>query len=219
MAVVVEAVERIVAAHPGQRVAVVCHGGVINAYAGHVLGIDEPLFFLPAYTSISRVLAASTGERSIAQPQRDRPPARPAAEPGRARDRSPRTDPSTPARTTALVSGLRGTCVQGRSLSLRTSPGRPSTRSPRMFFVISVVPPSIELARVRRNACCGLAHIIGVLRALHRVAVGLEHPLGAEQVDGELADVLVELGRHGLADRALGPGVADGAQLRRRGCW
>jgi 2,3-bisphosphoglycerate-dependent phosphoglycerate mutase len=63
--VVVEAVERIVAAHPRQRVAVVCHGGVINVYTGHVLGIDDPLFFLPAYTSISRVLAASTGERSI----------------------------------------------------------------------------------------------------------------------------------------------------------
>ena len=64
--VVVEAVEGIVAAHAGHRVAVVCHGGVINAYAAHVLGIDDPLFFLPTYTSISRVFAASTGERSIA---------------------------------------------------------------------------------------------------------------------------------------------------------
>jgi probable phosphoglycerate mutase len=64
--VVVDAVEAIVGAHPGQRVAVVCHGGVINAYAAHVLGIDDPLFFLPTYTSISRVFAASTGERSIA---------------------------------------------------------------------------------------------------------------------------------------------------------
>jgi probable phosphoglycerate mutase len=64
--VVVDAVEGIVAAHAGQRVAVVCHGGVINAYAAHVLGIGDPLFFLPTYTSISRVFAASTGERSIA---------------------------------------------------------------------------------------------------------------------------------------------------------
>ena len=62
---VVEAVERIIAAHPGQRVAVVCHGGVVNAYAGHVLGIDDPLFFLPAYTSISRILASASGIRSI----------------------------------------------------------------------------------------------------------------------------------------------------------
>jgi probable phosphoglycerate mutase len=62
---VVAAVERVVAAHPGGRVAVVCHGGVVNAYCGHVLGIDEPLFFLPAYTSISRVLASASGPRSI----------------------------------------------------------------------------------------------------------------------------------------------------------
>jgi len=64
-AMVVAAIERIVAAHPGQRVAVVCHGGVVNAYAGHVLQIEDPLFFLPTYTSISRVFAASTGQRSI----------------------------------------------------------------------------------------------------------------------------------------------------------
>jgi 2,3-bisphosphoglycerate-dependent phosphoglycerate mutase len=62
---VVEAIERIIATHPGQRVAVVCHGGVVNAYAGHVLGIDDPLFFLPAYTSISRILASTGGIRSI----------------------------------------------------------------------------------------------------------------------------------------------------------
>jgi probable phosphoglycerate mutase len=65
VATVVEAVERVVEAHPRQRVAVVCHGGVVNAYAGHVLGIDDPLFFLPAYTSISRILAAGSGPRSI----------------------------------------------------------------------------------------------------------------------------------------------------------
>jgi probable phosphoglycerate mutase len=65
-AAVVDAMERIVVAHPGQRVAVVCHGGVVNAYAGHVLGVATPIFFLPAYTSITRVFAASTGARSIA---------------------------------------------------------------------------------------------------------------------------------------------------------
>lgn len=63
--VVVDTLERIIAAHPSQRVAVVCHGGVVNAYTGHVLGIEDPLFFLPAYTSISRVLASSSGPRSI----------------------------------------------------------------------------------------------------------------------------------------------------------
>ncbi len=62
---VVDAVERIVAAHPGQRVALVCHGGVVNAYLSHILDIDRTLFFEPGYTSLSRVLAARTGERQL----------------------------------------------------------------------------------------------------------------------------------------------------------
>jgi probable phosphoglycerate mutase len=63
---VVAAFERIIAAHPRQRVAVVCHGGVINAWAAHVLGIAAPIFFEPGYTSIQRFLAASSGERMLA---------------------------------------------------------------------------------------------------------------------------------------------------------
>ena len=59
-------IERIVDAHRGERVAVVCHGGVINAWGGHVLGITDPFFFFDAgYTSVSRFLAASSGERSV----------------------------------------------------------------------------------------------------------------------------------------------------------
>ena len=58
-------VERIVAANPGRTVAVVCHGGVINAYLSTVLHIERPLFFEPTYTSISRVVAASSGVRSL----------------------------------------------------------------------------------------------------------------------------------------------------------
>lgn len=59
---------RIAAEHRGERVAVVCHGGVINAWAGAILGVgdDTPFFFLDAgYTSISRFLVARTGERSV----------------------------------------------------------------------------------------------------------------------------------------------------------
>jgi probable phosphoglycerate mutase len=63
---VVGAMERVVAANPGKVVAVVCHGGVINAYLAHVLGIEKLLFFEPGYTSVSRVVAARTGERSVA---------------------------------------------------------------------------------------------------------------------------------------------------------
>ena len=63
---VTASVERIIADHPNQRVAIVCHGGVINAWAAHVLGIEAPLFFDPTYTSINRFLAARSGERSVA---------------------------------------------------------------------------------------------------------------------------------------------------------
>ena len=64
-AVVVEAVERVIAANRGKTVAIVCHGGVINAYFAHLLGLDFPMFFEPAYTSISRVLASSAGQRQV----------------------------------------------------------------------------------------------------------------------------------------------------------
>lgn len=64
-AVVVEAVERVIAAHSGQTVAIIAHGGVTNAYLAHVLGLGHPMFFEPAYTSISRVLASRSGPRMI----------------------------------------------------------------------------------------------------------------------------------------------------------
>jgi 2,3-bisphosphoglycerate-dependent phosphoglycerate mutase len=62
---VVGAIERVIERHPRQKVAVVCHGGVINAYIAHILDIERTLFFNPHYTSINRVLAASTGQRSV----------------------------------------------------------------------------------------------------------------------------------------------------------
>lgn len=57
--------EEIIASHRGERVVVVCHGGVINAWATHTLGIEPRLFFNPDYTSVNRFMAASSGERSI----------------------------------------------------------------------------------------------------------------------------------------------------------
>ncbi|MEY2448240.1 MAG: hypothetical protein QOH79_1716 [Acidimicrobiaceae bacterium] len=63
--VVVEAMERVIKANPGKTVAIVCHGGVINAYFAHLLHLDFPMFFEPAYTSISRVLASSAGQRQV----------------------------------------------------------------------------------------------------------------------------------------------------------
>lgn len=51
--------------HRGQRVAVVCHGGVINAFATLVLGLAPRMFFNPDYSSINRFMVASSGERSV----------------------------------------------------------------------------------------------------------------------------------------------------------
>jgi 2,3-bisphosphoglycerate-dependent phosphoglycerate mutase len=62
---VVRAIDHIVNGNPGGTIAVVCHGGVINAYIGHILGIARPLWFEPRYTSIHRVLASRRGDRSL----------------------------------------------------------------------------------------------------------------------------------------------------------
>jgi probable phosphoglycerate mutase len=64
---VVAAVDQIVDDHPGQNVAVVCHGGVINVYVARVLGLDfeQPGFFYPNYTSINRIVASRSGVRSL----------------------------------------------------------------------------------------------------------------------------------------------------------
>ena len=61
---VVTVVEGILALHPGRRLAIVCHGGVINAYLGHLLGLRQDMFFRPAHASVSRVLAGD-GRRVI----------------------------------------------------------------------------------------------------------------------------------------------------------
>lgn len=62
---VVKAIEHIITGNPGSTVAVVCHGGVINAYVGHILGIDKALWFEPRYTSIHRVMASRRGDRTL----------------------------------------------------------------------------------------------------------------------------------------------------------
>jgi len=62
---VVTALEEIVESHPGQRVAVFCHGGVINVWTAHILGMAPRLFFEPGYASVHRYLCARSGERNI----------------------------------------------------------------------------------------------------------------------------------------------------------
>ena len=59
------AIDRIVEQSPRQRVAITCHGGVVNAWAGEILGVETPFFFEPVYTSVSRFLVSSSGKRSL----------------------------------------------------------------------------------------------------------------------------------------------------------
>ena len=63
---VVPAIDELIGGHPGQRVAAFSHGGVVNVYLAHVLGMHRLLWFHPEYTSISRVHASRDGVRSIA---------------------------------------------------------------------------------------------------------------------------------------------------------
>jgi probable phosphoglycerate mutase len=62
---VIQTLEEIVTAHKGRRVAVTCHGGVINVWTAHVIGFTPRMFFNPDYTSINRFQCASSGERSV----------------------------------------------------------------------------------------------------------------------------------------------------------
>jgi probable phosphoglycerate mutase len=53
---VIDTIEAALGAHPDGDVWIVCHGGVINAYLGHVMGvIEQEMFFLPPNTSINTV--------------------------------------------------------------------------------------------------------------------------------------------------------------------
>ena len=64
---VISSLEQLISQHASQRIVVTCHGGVINQYIAHILGIaTERGFFYPQYTSIHRVVAAQNGLRSIA---------------------------------------------------------------------------------------------------------------------------------------------------------
>jgi 2,3-bisphosphoglycerate-dependent phosphoglycerate mutase len=65
-ATVMAGVDRLAAAHPSRRIVLVCHGGVVNVIVAAVLGLGPQMLFLPGYTSVSRVLVASSGERSLA---------------------------------------------------------------------------------------------------------------------------------------------------------
>lgn len=50
------AIESAIVSHPGETIAIACHGGVINAYLADVLGLDVDMFFRPYHASCHRIL-------------------------------------------------------------------------------------------------------------------------------------------------------------------
>ncbi len=60
----VNAVEQAIASQRAERIAVVCHSGVINIYVSHILKSPYDLFFGPEHTSIN-VVAAGDGRRVV----------------------------------------------------------------------------------------------------------------------------------------------------------
>ena len=60
----VNAIETAIAKKAGERIAIVCHGGVINAYLGHIIGSRYDMFFRPAHTSVS-IVVSGEGRRIL----------------------------------------------------------------------------------------------------------------------------------------------------------
>jgi len=50
---------------PAGRVAAVCHGGILNAMLGGILGIDHVFWFSPGYTSVSRLARFASGRTVV----------------------------------------------------------------------------------------------------------------------------------------------------------
>jgi broad specificity phosphatase PhoE len=53
---VARAIDRMLERHPEGDLFVICHGGVINACLGPLLGIENEMFFLPENTSLNSVV-------------------------------------------------------------------------------------------------------------------------------------------------------------------
>src|SRR5262249_55943636 len=61
---VLNAVEMAIAHEAGHRIVIACHGGVINAYIGHIIGTRYDMFFRPAHASVS-IVAVGEGRRIL----------------------------------------------------------------------------------------------------------------------------------------------------------
>ncbi|WP_426572974.1 histidine phosphatase family protein [Aquihabitans sp. McL0605] len=62
---VITTIDAIVERHQDQRVALVCHGGVINAYLSDILSLPGTMWFEPAYTSVSRAVAVGSHKQVV----------------------------------------------------------------------------------------------------------------------------------------------------------
>jgi len=60
----INAIEALIARNLGERIVVVCHGGVINAYLAHIIGSPYDMFFRPAHASVS-IVVAGEGRRVL----------------------------------------------------------------------------------------------------------------------------------------------------------
>ena len=69
----INAVEMAIAYNAGERIVIACHGGVINAYMGHIVKSPYDMFFRPAHASVNIAVA---GERpaGAAAAERHAPP-------------------------------------------------------------------------------------------------------------------------------------------------
>lgn len=55
----------IVEENSGNRVAVTCHGGVINVWTAHTIGFEPRMFFNPGYASVNRFMISSGGVKTV----------------------------------------------------------------------------------------------------------------------------------------------------------
>jgi broad specificity phosphatase PhoE len=60
----INAIEAAIAHNSGERIVIVCHGGVINSYIGHIIKSPYDMFFRPAHTSVN-IVVAGEGRRIV----------------------------------------------------------------------------------------------------------------------------------------------------------
>jgi len=63
---VLDSIGGIISDHPGQKIAAVCHGGVISTVLTDLLDVNPGTYFDSHYTSVTRIKASSNGRRSMA---------------------------------------------------------------------------------------------------------------------------------------------------------